>query len=555
VNKIFCLAALTAVMTLGAQAQDVIGDWQGALKIGETQLHMVVHIAKADNGGLKATMDSPDQGAKGIPISSISLKDSKLAFTSDAVRGAYEGTVDAAGVAIQGTWTQGGGSLPLSLTRAVKPSDIDGTWQGTLDAGGAKLRLVLHLTTTKDGLTGSMESPDQGPGAMPVSAAKRDGASLILELKVVGGRFEGTIAKDLSAIEGTWTQGGGSLPLVFKRGGATTAATPRRPQNPAKPYPYREEDLTYENRQAGIQLAATLTIPQGKGPFPTVALITGSGAQDRDESLLGHRPFLVLADYLTRKGIAVLRTDDRGSAKSGGVFATATTAEFATDTEAAIAYLKTRPEVDSKKIGLIGHSEGGVIAPLVAARNRDVAFIVMMAGSAVPGDQIIVAQAVAIAEAAGVSHAAAAEAGVKQRKVLDIVKQEKDDTVRRQKLRAELGAALPDAQFETVYQQLNSPWYRYFLTYDPGPVLRQVTCPVLAINGEKDTQVPAGQNLPVIRKALEAGGNKHFEVVELPGLNHLFQNAKTGAVSEYGQIEETMSPVALEKIASWILKQ
>jgi len=179
----------------------------------------------------------------------------------------------------------------------------------------------------------------------------------------------------------------------------------------------------------------------------------------------------------------------------------------------------------------------------------------MMAGSAVPGDELIVAQVVAIAEAAGVSHAAAAEAGAKQRKILDIVKRERDETVRRQKLRAELGAAVPEAQFETVYQQLDSPWYRYFLTYDPGPALRQVTCPVLAINGEKDTQVPAGQNLPVIRKALEAGGNQHFEAVGLPGLNHLFQNAKTGAVGEYGQIEETMSPVALEKIASWILKQ
>jgi len=554
VTKTFLLAALAGAATLGAQVQDVVGDWQGALKVGGTELHLVVHIAKVDSGELKATMDSPDQGAKGIPISSISLKGSKLTFASDAVRGTYEGTVDAAGTAIQGTWTQGA-PLPLNLTRAVKPSDIDGTWQGTLEAGTVKLRLVLHLITTKDGLAGSLDSPDQGAMALPVSAAKREGSSLTLELKVVGGKFEGTIAKDLSTIAGTWTQGGNSLPLVFKRGEAAAAAAPHRPQNPVKPYPYREEDLTYENRQAGVKLAATLTIPQGKGPFTAVALITGSGAQDRDESLMGHKPFLVLADYLTRKGIAVLRTDDRGTAKSGGVFATATTADFATDAEAAIAYLKTRPEVSPKKIGLIGHSEGGVIAPVVAARNRDVTFIVMMAGSAVPGDELIVAQVMAIGEAAGISHATAAEAGVKQRKVLDIVKREKDETVRRQKLRAELGAAMPDAQFETVYQQLSSPWYRYFLTYDPGPALRQVTCPVLAVNGEKDTQVPAGQNLPVIRKALEDGGNQHFEVVELPGLNHLFQNAKTGAVSEYGQIEETMSPMALEKIASWTLKR
>jgi uncharacterized protein len=555
VFKTLFLAALAAITTLSAQAQVIVGDWQGALKVGEAELHLVVHIAKADNGGLKATMDSPNQGAKGIPISSISLKDSKLIFTSEAVHGTYEGTVNAAGTAIQGTWTQGGPSLPLNLMRAVKPSDIDGTWQGTLEAGGVKLRLVLHLITTKDGLAGSLDSPDQGSMGLPVSTAKRDGPFLTLELKVVSGRFEGTIVKDLSTIQGTWTQSGHSLPLVFKRGTASVEAPPRRPQNPVKPYPYHEEDLTYENRQASIKLAATLTIPQGKGPFPAVALITGSGPQDRNETVMGHKPFLVLADYLTRKGIAVLRTDDRGTAKSGGVFATATTADFAIDTEAAIAYLKTRSEVDPKKIGLIGHSEGGVIAPMVAARNRDVAFIVMMAGSGVPGDQIIVAQVVAGAEVTGMSHAAVEEAGVKERKILDIVMQEKDEAARRQKLRAELGAALPDARFETAYQQFNSPWYRYFLTYDPGPALRQVTCPVLAINGEKDTQVPARQNLPVIRKALEDGGNQHFEVVELRGLNHLFQNAKTGAVSEYARIEETMSPVALEKIASWILKQ
>jgi fermentation-respiration switch protein FrsA (DUF1100 family) len=192
---------------------------------------------------------------------------------------------------------------------------------------------------------------------------------------------------------------------------------------------------------------------------------------------------------------------------------------------------------------------------MVAERNHDVAFIVMMAGTAVPGDQIIVAQVVAGAEAAGISHEMAQQAGVKQRRILDLVMGEKDESRLKQKLRAELGPSLPANQFDGVYQQLTSPWYRYFLTYDPAPALRKLTCPVLAINGEKDIQVPPKQNLPAIRKALEEGGNKHFEVDELPGLNHLFQTAKTGAVSEYAQIEETVSPAALEKIAGWILKQ
>ena len=326
---------------------------------------------------------------------------------------------------------------------------------------------------------------------------------------------------------------------------------PKRPQDPVKPYPYRAEDLTYANAGAGIHLAATLTIPNGKGPFPAVVLITGSGQQDRDESLMGHKPFLVLSDYLTRKGIAVLRSDDRGAGGSGGDFGAATTADFATDVEAAVAYLKTRREVDPHRIGLAGHSEGGVIAPMVAARNRDIAFIVMLAGPGVSGDRIIVAQVVAGAEAAGMSHEAAAAAGVQQKRILDLVEQEKDTQVIREKLGAEL-KGMPAAQVDNIVKQMTSPWYRYFLTYDPAPALRRVTCPVLALNGEKDTQVPPNLNLPAIRKALEEGRNKNFEVDELPGLNHLFQHAKTGAVSEYAQIEETFAPEALDKIAAWI---
>ena len=446
-------------------------------------------------------------------------------------------------------------ALALSAAWAAQGQDIDGTWQGALDTGAGTLRVVVHLSSTKDGFTATMDSPDQGASGLPVSLVKRDGSAFTLELKALGVKFDGAISKDLSTIEGTFTQGGASLPLVLKRGTAAAAAPPRRPQNPVKPYPYREEDVTYENQAAGIRLAGTLTIPQGKGPFPAVALITGSGPQDRDETLMNHKPFLVLSDYLTRRGLAVLRTDDRGVAKSGGVFATATTADFSTDTEAAVAYLKTRPEVDARKIGLIGHSEGGDIAPMVAARNKDVGFIVMMAGSGVPGDQMIVAQVVAGNEAAGMSHDQALQAGQMQRKILDLVEQEKDETVLKQKLRDLLGPGMQDAQFETVYRQLTSAWYRYFLTHDPAPALRKLTCPVLAINGSKDTQVPPQQNLPAIRKALEEGGNKHFEAVELPGLNHLFQTAKTGAVAEYAQIEETISPVALEKIGNWLVKQ
>ncbi len=311
----------------------------------------------------------------------------------------------------------------------------------------------------------------------------------------------------------------------------------------------------YDNKSAGNKLAGTLTIPSGKGPFPAVVLITGSGPQDRDESLMGHKPFLVLSDYLTRKGIAVLRVDDRGVAKSTGDFATATTADFATDTEAGIAYLQTRPEVDAKKIGLIGHSEGGVIAPMIAARNHDVAFIVMLAGSGVPGDQIIVAQTELIIEASGQSHEEAMKAGAKQRERLDLIKQNSDQASLEKQLREKLAGEVSEANIGVAIRQLSSPWLRYFINYDPAIALGKVTCPVLALNGGKDLQVPPSQNLPAIKKALQAAGNKDYETDELPGLNHLFQTAKTGSPSEYAQIEETMSPVVLEKIASWILRR
>jgi len=258
---------------------------------------------------------------------------------------------------------------------------------------------------------------------------------------------------------------------------------------------------------------------------------------------------------LTRHGIVVLRADDRGTGKSTGVFGTATTADFATDTEAGITYLKTRSEVDPHKIGLIGHSEGGLIAPMVAARNKDVAFIVMMAGSGVSGDQVIVAQGEAIEVASGANPEKAAQNAAKQREIMKLVETEKDPAKLDTELRAKMSGDVPDAQIGNEIKQLTSPWFRYFLTYDPATALRKVTCAVLVLNGSLDKQVLPDQNLPPIRKALEEAGNKNVEIGELPGLNHLFQTAKTGAPTEYAQIEETMSPVALEKMASWIGKQ
>ena len=435
-----------------------------------------------------------------------------------------------------------------TLALPAMAQDISGDWQGTLSAGGAELHLRLHFAkTAAGGFTGTMDSVDQGANGIPIEAVTLTGSKLKLDVKVVGGSYEASVSANGKSLSGIWTQGGQSFPLSFERSAAQAL---RRPQDPVKPYPYQEQEVAYENKTAGIRLAATLTIPKGKGPFPAVLLIPGSGPQDRNETVFGHHPFLVLADYLTRKGIVVLRADDRGVGKSGGGMATSTTADFATDAEAGLAYLKTRAEVNPRKMGLLGHSEGGVIAPMVAARNPDVAFIVMLAGPGVPGDQVIVEQVRMAARLSGASEDQANTAAGMERDLLDAVKQEKDPAALEAKLKQKFGPAIPDDQLKGLI----SPWYRYFVTYDPAPALAQVKVPVLALNGEKDTQVSAKINLPVIRKTLEASGNKDFEVVEMPGLNHLFQTAKTGGVGEYEQIEETMSPAVLEKIAGWILK-
>jgi uncharacterized protein len=556
------VAIVAFAATCRAQAP-IVGDWQGTLNTGAGELRLVLHIGKAQDGSLNATLDSVDQAANGIPVTAISLKDSKLKLTIDAVHGSYEGTVNNDATEIKGTWTQG---QPLDLNfkrmaaplqtehKPAAPSDIDGAWMGTLDLGGVKLRLVFHFTNTVDGLTATMDSPDQNKTGLPVTVVTRNGSSLKLEMKQISGVFDGKISEDHSSMVGTWSQRGNSFPLVLKFVKDKAALERRRPQNQVRPYPYQEVEVSYDNKLQGDTLAGTLTIPSGKGPFPAVLLITGSGAQDRDESLMGHRPFLVLSDWLTRNGIVVLRSDDRGVGKSTGDFATATTADFATDAEAGVAFLKARFEVDPSKIGLIGHSEGGIIAPMVAARNHDVGFIVMMAGSGVPGDQILVEQTLLISRAEGMSEDVAEKNAAEEKELLALVAKEEDSRTLQEQIREKLAGQVKQPELGAQTAVLTSPWFRYFLSYDPATALRHVTCPVLALSGEKDLQVPPKQNLPALRKALEEAGNKNFEIDELPGLNHLFQTANTGAPSEYALIEETMSPIVLEKISTWIRK-
>jgi hypothetical protein len=433
-----------------------------------------------------------------------------------------------------------------------------GTWEGLLSAGATKLRLELVVRDSAGALTGSMRSLDQG-GATARANVAAPGDSLTVDVPEWHIGYRGVLASSGDALHGTFTQGGTSMPLAFGR--ASNPVPAERPQDPKPPFPYATTDVTVES-VPGVSLAGTLIMPQGRGPFPAVVFVTGSGPQDRDEALMGHRPFLVIADYLARHGIASLRYDDRGVAKSTGSFDKATSADFSQDAEAAVHYLMHVKGVASHHVGILGHSEGGVIGPMVAARSRDVAFLVLMSGPGVPGDSILLLQGRAIAIAMGASEDAAATGTKNQRVLVEAVAQSSDSVdaaARLAKAKDSILAAVPsdrraaaEAQIDEGTTQLLSPWFRYFVRYDPRPALRRVQVPVLALGGSLDLQVPARENLAAIDTALRAGGNRDYRVEALPKLNHLFQTATTGAPSEYATIEQTVAPAALDAIATWI---
>jgi len=454
---------------------------------------------------------------------------------------------------------------------------LAGTWQGTLDAG-VKLRIVFQIQRSADGkLSATLDSPDQGAKGIRVDEVDLSGDVLKMTLKSLGGGFEGKLST--GEIVGKWSQGGLSFPLVLKS--TEKPVEIKRPQMPQPPFPYDQREVTYNNEKAGITLSGTLTLPRMPRPCAAVLLITGSGAQDRDETLLGHKPFLVLADYLTRRGVAVLRVDDRGVGGSSGNLAQSTTDDLAADVLAGVEFLKTCPEIDPQRIGLLGHSEGGLIAPLAATRSSQVAFIVLLAGPGVTGEEILYAQGALILRASGAKPEAIARQRGLQERLFAVVKEfaresappadaskptdsksSADVSATRKRLVEMMSGIeifLPEEQRQAAQsraaaqaEMLLTPWFRYFLTYDPYPTLAKLKCPVLALIGEHDLQVPPDQNLPVIEKALISADNMDHSVRELPGLNHLFQTSSSGSPAEYGEIEETIAPAALEVIGDWI---
>ena len=445
----------------------------------------------------------------------------------------------------------------------MNSQEISGTWNGVLQVQGISLRLVLHVDSSEEGYSGTLDSPDQGAEGIPISAMDFQAPSLSFAIEQLGISYLGEW-KDGELIEGTFTQMGQSFPLALSR---EAMEAPKRPQDPTPPFPYTAQEVTFTNTADGVTLSGTLTLPKDTPNPPAVVLISGSGPQNRDEEVFGHKPFLVLSDYLTRHGIAVLRYDDRGTGQSTGVHRTATSEDLARDVASAVEYLRGRKDIDTAKIGLVGHSEGGLLAPMVAAESQDIAYLVLLAGPGIPGYDILMLQTELIQKANGVPEAELDLAMKDLEGALAIIRDTEDVSLLGDKLTAYLTAAIearpeqipegmePGDVVRSQANALATPWMHYFISYDPAPALRGVRCPVLALNGEMDLQVPPKVNLEGIEKALNEGGNTTVTAKMLPGLNHLFQQTATGSPSEYGTLEETFSPLALDEITRWILRQ
>lgn len=464
-------------------------------------------------------------------------------------------------------------SITFPLAASTQgPSPLIGDWLGKLNTGAISLRIVFHIKVDPAGkLTATMDSPDQSAYGLPVGDVTIAGKAVKFDLPAVNGSLIGTLDDSGKVITGRWEQGGASLPITL-----TLSDTPivpvKRPQTPEAPFPYTERYITFPSMAKEITLAGTLTVPKGHGPFPAAVFVSGSGGQDRDETMLGHKPFQVLADQLARLGIATLRYDDRGVGLSNGDQATGTSKDFANDAEGAHRFLKTAANIKRTKIGFIGHSEGALIAPMVAARIPDVAFVVMLAGPGVPGKDVILKQSEAIMKAMKASPAeikksrdsqlkiiAAVDAVVRKNpsnpdpnKLVAALKKETDALIAALPLADRIEAQKNRAMVDAQVQQFATPWFRYFLNYDPRTALRKVKVPVLVMNGDKDLQVIASQNVPEVEKALRAGGNKRVTVRLMPGLNHFFQHAVTGSPQEYGTIDETFAPEAIKEIGAFI---
>ena len=457
---------------------------------------------------------------------------------------------------------------------------IAGVWNGTLHVQPKDIPIVFHIARDSAGkLIATFDIPSQNAFSLPVSEVITKEDSVILMIAMLNGKYAGILGGDKKTIDGWWFQGNGSFPLtVIKTSDNATVKRRRRPQTPKPPFPYQTRDVEYWNADKSIQYGATLTYPTtdpgspAQKTFPAVILITGSGQQDRDETIFGHKPFAVIADNLTKKGFLVLRVDDRGIGKTTGDFSQSITLDFAKDVEAGLDFLEAQPEVNKEKIGLLGHSEGGVIAPIVANERKEVKFIVLLAGPGIPSVNLLEQQSEAVSISEGRTPAAAKAISALVRIVWEEVNKNLDadstfkntrmrvdawaktiDTATLAKLRS-MNTTSPDELIRQFIDVMGSKWFRYFFTFDPRPYLQKLQCKVLALNGSKDVQVMASYNLAAIRASLQNSHSPGYDVIELPGLNHFFQTCIKCSPSEYGDLEETFSPTALAVMDDWLLK-
>ncbi|MFZ6798428.1 alpha/beta hydrolase family protein [Undibacterium sp. Di24W] len=568
---ILSLAAVaqTDAMPAVQNADYLLGQWHAKLQAGGAQYALELTVKKDPRGNVVASIESVDQApGQAIPVSQIQFVNNEVKLQLNALSASFEGKYDQEKDSLIGVWKQGA-NLPLIWTRGTSLklsnlSELDGSWRAVLQRNGNNLRLILRVTTGERGTIALLDSPDMGIAGLEVTELVRDGERITFRIPLAQVSFDGELNTQSNTLRANWLREGQAPAVVqFSRteegsNKAKTAGVTKQ-QTPLAPFAYQVREVRFQNQQAKITLAGTLTLPAGSGPFPAAVLISGSGPHDRDASVFDHKPFAVLADYLTRNGIAVLRYDDRGVAQSEGDFNSATNHDFASDVKAAIAYLASQIEINSKAIGLIGHSQGGMVGPIAGMNNRAVAFQVLMAAPATDITEWLLAKRRMEGEIQGQPEARIAANERILRRLFAVAAQPAKSTDRaeiRQQLSAvltpELQArmGLNSAQGQAMLEELSGLWLHDVLQYKAMKTLQANHMPILALHGSLDKQVPIQENLAAIKAATRE--NHDVQIVALEGLNHLFQTAKNGASAEYQDLEETLSPKAMQIIRDWI---
>lgn len=559
----------TAIALQGSVTRPVADCWIGTVGAGRSMRQAVLELGPEGAGAITVLQRTAERKQLIDVVDSAT----SLAFTIAGTTTRFTGRRAADGASITGAITQAPAepSRPVLLRRLTADDSaarlLVGFWAGQVEANGLPARVILKFRAASCGATHLlMDSPDQAATNLPATDVRVRGDSIHAAMEFLGAEIDGVVDRRRGRITGTWTQAGRTMALSLTRVDSSLAN--RRPQDPIPPLPYRSEDVRFEN--AGVRLAGTLTIPTTPGPHPAILLLSGSGAQDRDETVAGHRPFLILADALTRAGIAVLRVDDRGIGGSTGSVMQATLADNAADATAALRLLTSRPEVDSLRLGLLGHSEGGWLAPVVAGLEPMVRFVVLLAGPALPGDTLLYAQQRALSLAAGDPpevimarrNATAMIARILREEPVDSIAARRVDsamTAMRESATGRLRVVIDSlygparaAEMRSSWTVMVSPWFRHLVAHDPAPYLRTLHVPVLALYGARDLQVPAAVNASALRDALGAAHNPDVTIMTLPELNHLFQHAVTGLPDEYARIEETIAPEVTRTIVEWV---